>query len=127
MQVSFGELELTGGSAREGAFDMRLGGVPLLQEATRLRATQREMFSRGNAANEISFTVMREHGSIEACQLYIAKHKQEMDLAGRNTLKMVFFGGMVLNLERAVQTRCEGDEIGVRSRFNYTFAGGALT
>jgi len=127
MQASFGSIALTGRSAREGGFDYALSGVPANQPAERVRAPAVEMFARGNARNNVSFAVELEHADADACIVYMTKHKQALDLAGRLTLLLTFAAGVKVSLENAVITKCESRQIGVRSRFEYGFSGGLLT
>lgn len=127
MRVAWGKISLTSTEPRLPAYGLRIGGVPAAQPAARLRAVAREVFARGNAGNEISFTVQREHRTAGDCQVYLVQHKRAMDQAGRADLALQFAGGVKLTLASAVLTQCTGEERGVRSVFTYTFAGGLLT
>jgi hypothetical protein len=120
-------LALTGRTAREGGYEFRIDGVPAAQAALRLRAAAREMIHRSNAGNDITFAVSREHANGDACIIYIALHKRAMDEAGRQLLTLTFSGGVRIRLADAVVTACTGSQTGVRSVFNYGFAGGLLT
>lgn len=91
-----------------------------------LRATNAQFIDRGNASVSISFTVSREHASVEAAQGYMLFHASNVPHSGRVEFEewqnrgRAWIYGAVLTVGSSIQR-------GVSTEHQYTIQGGAFS
>jgi hypothetical protein len=90
MKISINNIWLTNDGVSDlrawsDAHDVRFNGRQVVQEALFLRAVAAEPLARGNAANELQFSVTQQHASVAAAAAFALSAFGELPASGMAT------------------------------------------
>ena len=125
MEINFGNVALYG-SERGG----KPSGVTLVcrysaQVEEFFRASQVQVFDRGNAQTTVSFGSVRQHATVSIAENFLLEH--ETALTGRATVTFKAPNGSMRYLLNAKVSEHRAEHIGVSTRHQYTIVGGLLS
>lgn len=133
LKIWIGSVELCRGPVRgsstgAGPSDLRISGERIIQERQFLRAVQCTMQNRGNVKTVVTFTVTREHSSIQNAWTFALLHYATLPGQGTITFEAATNTGAVkrIYLDNAALSVSEHQANGVRTRHTYTIQGGAM-
>jgi hypothetical protein len=89
------------------------------------RASQVQVFDRGNAQTTVSFGSVRQHATVSIAENFLLEH--ETALTGRANVTFKAPNGSMRYLLNAKITDYRAECLGVSTRHQYTIVGGLLT
>ena len=129
MQIRFGTVFLAGPEATAAPVGLTIQGAQDLQERKPLGADARKIISRKQWGVTIAWTVIRQHATVAACQLYLADHLAAIIAATATTVTLNFGGrgvGGARVLNNAAVKVADMRQVGIRSIVSYTAIGGTF-
>jgi hypothetical protein len=105
---------------------LRINGAIVADVAEYLRASSVEVFDRGNLRTVISFSVTREHASVEAAQSYLVQHAVTVPRSGLVEIEYEQGRGRAW-LYGAVMPQANSSHSGCSTTVEYEIIGGAMS
>jgi len=130
MKIRLGQIDLARGLAqRESPSQFSLATTRETQVAAAVRASQAEIFDRGNAHTVVAFTVARRHESVERALRFAATHPSAVGAATGGLIFVSEDGAaeaeMYLPDAALRAVRCQ--PAGLITDTSYEFVGSVLT
>ena len=127
--ISEGTTTWLANGGRESIDGLAIDGQRIVQVGTFIRAEEITPFARKNKKTTITFSVSREHNSIEDCGNFILTHAAELPFQGTLHMISIAAGGAEYEkiLPNATIISDRSRQMGQSSFHSYTFIGGQLT
>lgn len=124
MKITLGNVVLAGAKPEENPKDFRLNGQRVIQIAQFLRGETSEPIARGNTTCHITFSVTRNHGSIDAAEKFVLEH--DLDVPDNGVLTMEAGAQAKRYAAKCVVTGLEIAYDGSNSFTNYALTTGRM-
>jgi hypothetical protein len=131
MRISINNIWLTNDGVSDlkawsDAHDVRLNGRQVVQEAQFLRVAAAEPLARGNAVNELQFSVTQQHASVAAAAAFALTAFSTLPAGGSATVVCGAFGESPVTCTfAAAMPACAFR--GTRTDVTFVLRGGAIT
>lgn len=106
--------------------DLRINGELVAETAEYLRATVVDVFNRGNRRTSVTFSVTREHASVEAAQLYLLRHEVNVPRSGLVTFEAEQARGSLWMYDAVLNT-VSSSHVGATTLHSYSILGGEIS
>jgi hypothetical protein len=134
MRISLNSIWLTNDGMTDlqswtDAHDVRLNGRQIVQDAQFLRAVAAEPLARGNAVNQLQFTVTRQHVSVAEAAAYVLTAFSSLPGSGTATIICGASGENLLTctFSAVLEEMPKCSFLGTRSDTTFVLRGGAIT
>ncbi len=108
--------------------ELTINGQRAIQQGNPLYAESITLYDQKRKTTVISFSVEREHPTIQDAELFILEHETEVPHRGLVTLMAFIGSGRTVErfLKNAVVEQMNGNQRGVRTTHTYTIRGGKI-
>ncbi len=128
MKISIGNISLANGhDHKEEPYDFSLHHTRQTQMATPLRSNSSKWYDRGNQTITITFSVTKQHTSVEAAQQYVIQHAIELNNLSSQLIIVEEPSQKQFILLDAVMSEITSSSTGITSTHFYKIIGGNLS
>jgi hypothetical protein len=134
MRISINNIWLTNDGASDlkswsDAHEVRLNGRQVVQDAQFLRAVSAQPFARGNAVNELQFSVTQQHASVAAAAAFALTAFSLLPASGTATVVCGAYGEtpVTCTFAAALAAMPACTFRGTRTDVTFVLRGGAIT